>query len=475
MATLLAGSLILYGCEPQSLLQRILKEQRLYAAVLDHPSVYFVEDDHQAGFEYELLQGFAQSLGVQLVIRALPDTAALRRAVASGAAQIALAGHLQPRHLGSTDISYPVHYASTRVYLVSRQHQQWAKLSAQAQINTVILGGARHQELLLQLQSTQLPQLHWQPLPDDQQGDSAAALEQLDEGLIDLLLINQTEFDRHKTFFPQIRILKTLSQGEAFAWMMANSEDHSLADAAQDYLQHAHKSGVLGQLTERYFGHLQQLDYVGNQTFERHMRSRLPQYQAWFEAAAHRHDLDWRLLAAIGYQESHWRARAVSPTGVKGLMMLTLPTAKDLGIDNRLDAQQSIQGGADYFAQLLARLPVDIDPLDRTWLALAAYNIGFYHLEDARRLAHQHNLSADRWGSVKQTLPLLEQKHWYDRLPYGYARGREAVLYVHNIRRYYDVLRWHFPQDEPKLLSRLQQDNLPQLPRFNWTGITGPR
>jgi membrane-bound lytic murein transglycosylase F len=103
---------------------------------------------------------------------------------------------------------------------------------------------------------------------------------------------------------------------------------------------------------------------------------------------------------------------------------------------------QSIKGGALYFQQQLEKIPARITEPDRTWFALAAYNIGYGHLEDARILTQQQGRNPDKWLDVKQSLPLLENDAWFTQTKYGYARGEEPVIYVENIRSYYDLLVW---------------------------------
>ena len=152
--------------------------------------------------------------------------------------------------------------------------------------------------------------------------------------------------------------------------------------------------------------------------------------------------MDWRFLAAISYQESYWNPKAKSPTGVRGMMMLTLPTAKELGVANRLDPLQSLRGGARYYKKLYARLPGGIEAPDRAWFALAAYNIGLGHLEDARVITEKRGGNPNLWKDVKESLPLLRQRKWYKQTRYGYARGDEPVRYVENIRSYYSLLTW---------------------------------
>ena len=175
-------------------------------------------------------------------------------------------------------------------------------------------------------------------------------------------------------------------------------------------------------------------------TFRRRLVSHLPRYEPLFRREAEKVAIDWRLLAAIGYQESLWNSRAKSPTGVRGLMMLTQATAKQMKVTNRLDPEQSIRGGAKYFSRVLKRVPESVPEPDRTWLALAAYNVGLGHVEDARIITQQRGGDPDRWIDVKESLPLLARKKWYKQTKYGYARGWEPVKYVENIRQYYDYL-----------------------------------
>jgi membrane-bound lytic murein transglycosylase F len=159
---------------------------------------------------------------------------------------------------------------------------------------------------------------------------------------------------------------------------------------------------------------------------------------------------DGRLLAAIGYQESHWDPAAISPTGVRGLMMLTRNTASVLGVEDRIDPAQSIPGGAKYLEQLKARLPSSIKEPDRTWFALASYNVGYGHVQDARAITEQMGKEPDLWAHVKDNLPLLAQHSWYSNTRHGYARGWEPVMYVENIRNYYDILVWLTEGDDSK-------------------------
>ena len=182
------------------------------------------------------------------------------------------------------------------------------------------------------------------------------------------------------------------------------------------------------------------LSDFNNRRFTRHIKTRLPQYREQFKQAGEKYGLPWVLLAAQAYQESRWNRNARSPTGVRGLMMLTRDTASDLGIKNRLDPRKSIRGGARYLARLYAQLPSNIQDPDRMYFALSAYNVGMGHVKDAQILAVRLKKDPTKWNDLKTVLPLLAKKKYYKTLPNRYARGWEPVQYVKRIRGYREVL-----------------------------------
>jgi membrane-bound lytic murein transglycosylase F len=210
---------------------------------------------------------------------------------------------------------------------------------------------------------------------------------------------------------------------------------------------------VLEDAQQRFYTPNKNLDQVGMFQFLEHLRERLPPLLPYFRESGSSEELDWRLLAAMGYQESNWDPDAASYTGVRGIMMLTNRTAAQLGIDNRLDPEQSIAGGARYIRDLRSRIPSRIAEPDRTWMALAAYNMGMGHLEDARVLTQIQNMNPDSWADVRQSLDLLSQEQWHQRTQNGYARGFEARQYVHNISKYLEVLVWMDTRAHPLLAA----------------------
>jgi len=288
--------------------------------------------------------------------------------------------------------------------------------------------------------------------------DKDDVLELLWQQVVDYTVLHAHEAALKRRFLPELRTAFELGTPQRLAWALPLDEDDSLLVEAGAFFAGLEDSGELARLLERYYGHLQQLDYVSVRRFMNAVVNRLPRYRPLFELAEARTGIDWRLLAAMGYQESHWQPDAESPTGVRGLMMLTQATAEQVGVEDRLDPGESIDGGARYLRGILDRLPGHIAEPDRTWLALAGYNVGYGHLEDARTLALDEGADPSHWLDVKQFLPLLREETWYQKTRYGFARGDEPVTYVDNIRGYYDILVWltldrSRPEEKPRRIA----------------------
>jgi membrane-bound lytic murein transglycosylase F len=266
-----------------------------------------------------------------------------------------------------------------------------------------------------------------------------------------------------QSLYPRLKVAFDLGSSQDMVWYLPPGEDNLRLKARMDvFLEQLQADGTLDMLRETYFGHARTVSRIGSHTFTRNMRKTLPKYRALIQQVAEEYQMDWHLLAAMAYQESHWNPKAESPTGVRGMMMLTVPTAKETGVTNRLDAGQSLRGGARYFKNTKRRLPDDIYEPDRTYMALAAYNIGRGHLEDARVLTERQGGDPHLWTDVLERLPLLQKSRHYETLKHGYARGQEAATYVQNIRHYYGILQWQDIASNKPLPPIRAEDYLPE-------------
>ena len=180
-------------------------------------------------------------------------------------------------------------------------------------------------------------------------------------------------------------------------------------------------------------------DKPGMSVFLKRIDSRLPKYKTLFVEAASNIDVDWTLLAAISYQESHWDPKAISNTGVRGMMMLTQKTAKEMGIKKRTNPEESILGGAKYFQKTMNRLPNEIGKLDRIWLSLAAYNLGFKNIELARLKAESEGFNPNLWNDVSLSLEKI-LKDRYGKESHEFVKHKQVVEYVDRVNLFYTTL-----------------------------------
>jgi membrane-bound lytic murein transglycosylase F len=424
------------------------------------PSTYFTDHQGQAaGFEHDLLQAFArtQNWRIHWVEKNRPD--ALFELLDSYQIHLAAAALPQAvvrnRHL----IAGPVLF-ETPVHIVYRTADKRPRdITELAGRRLALIIGSGHTPLLMR-HKRKHPGLSWAALENVWPEELLAELQ---AGHYDAVVINGMDFDALRNFYPELAVAFDLGDTQKIVWALPPRTPPALQNALASFVKQAHEDGTIARAYERYFGHVRRLDSSDILGIVQRRPQRLPPLRRHFHEAQTLTGLDWRLLAAIGYQESQWDAFATSPTGVRGLMMLTAETADRMGVDNRLDARQSILGGARYLAMLKETLPARIPEPDRTWLALAAYNQGQGHMEDARRIAEARGGDPDSWADVKEALPYLSRGTYARVTKYGYARGHEALGFAENIRNYYDILLRLEPAYDPliNLGTSVDEDVVP--------------
>ncbi|WP_404414698.1 membrane-bound lytic murein transglycosylase MltF [Marinospirillum sp.] len=444
---------MLAGCSQVDPLEKVLEKGRLSVALRSSPAVFYEHREGHAGFEYELIKSFAEHLGVELKITVAETQQEMEELLQSGQVDLVAGGlgltqDLQERFT----LTQPLLESSQMVVYRRGHYRPRAWEDIEEDTDLAVLTGSRQAEVLRN-QQTAYPQLSWIETEDLAVTD---LLKLVQDGELDYALVSAQDFNLNRFFFPRVGVAFDAQAPASLVWMLpAEAEGSQLSSIANGFIDYADQNGKIAQVRERYYRHEKHLEYVGAPLFLRHVRNRLPQYEKHFKEAAAEQELDWLLLAAVGFQESHWRRNAVSPTGVRGLMMLTQRTAGELGV-NRLDPFESIEGGARYLRHLYNRVPDQIQGSDRIYMALAAYNVGYGHLEDARRITEGQGHDPDRWEDVAKHLPLLTQRKWYGKTRFGYARGNEPVAYVKNIRRYLEILEWH-QRSQENFLEQLEE------------------
>lgn len=437
--------LLLSSCnEPETELERVKKQGTLTVVTRNAATTYYEGPRGYTGLEYDLVRGFAKEQGLKLEIVVATNVSDVLSMLAEGKADLAAAGlTITPSREQWARFTPP--YQEITQQLVYRTGTRHPRTLDKLDGILEITANSSHEEQLHALHG-EYHNLNWR---ENQELESEDLLTLVWEKMIDYTIADSNEVAMYRRFYPELRIAFDISKPQQLAWAFPKGTDDSLYLAASDYFKRLKEEGRLARLIERYYGHLEDFDYVGTRTYMRHIRERLPKYRGMFEYAAEEFGIDWRLLAAAAYQESHWDPDAVSPTGVRGMMMLTEATASYLGIDERTDPVQSIRGGALYIKLLLKKIPERIKDPDRSWLALASYNVGFGHLEDARVITQRQGGDPDSWKDVKEHLPLLRKRKWHSQTKHGYARGNETVRYVENIRSYYDILVWLTDRERP--------------------------
>jgi membrane-bound lytic murein transglycosylase F len=459
---------ILYAQYGDSQLERIYQKDEIRFILRDTPSNYYAGGDELDGFEYKLAELYAEYLNVKLNIVVAENFKDVLHLLYSDQGDLAAASLTAgaERH---PPIRYSDIYQIVQEWVVyfsdTKKPQNINDLSKGV---TVVSAESSYANSLEKL-SEKNPQLKYKI---DDEHETFELLEQVTQGKIDYTIVDSHELEQFRRFHPNLRVgfafkaeqglalgfkpmsyytgifnilenLKKYNIGVAKLTLLQNKLplDNSLVKSTNKFINKMRDSGDLEYWLDVYYGHLLDFDYQDTTAFAQRKEQYLPIYKSNFIKAAE-DDLDWKLLAAIGYQESHWNKNAVSPTGVRGLMMLTTSTARSVSVKNRQDPTQSIFGGARYYRRMYDLLPKDIEEPDRTWMALASYNIGLGHILDVRKWVEAAGKNPNQWNEIREMLPNKTKASWYRKSKHGFARGYEAIHYVENIRRYYDLLKY---------------------------------
>lgn len=401
------------------------------------PTSYYEDaEGNYAGLEHDLAELFAKELGLKLRFIVAKRFDEIIPILERQQAHFAAAGlSITPAREKTLRFSLPYQAVQQQV-VFNTDFKKPANLQALIGKKLSVVAGSSYVERLIEAKK-QLPQLNWE---ESATQESEELLDKLAANGLDAVIADSNIVDVVQNFHPNLGVAFEFGKPEQLAWAFPKNADPYLYEKSKLFFKRIQKDGTLKRLIERYYGHVKRLDRPDIEGFLDKMRSTLPRFEHMFQQAQEITGADWRLIAALGYQESHWDPLATSPTGVRGLMMLTGDTADRMGVNDRLDPKQSIMAGAEYFMDMKDMIPDRIPEPDRTWLALATYNVGYGHLEDARILAQRKKFSPDTWSDLKKTLPLLSKFEYHSTVKHGYARGGEPVIFVENIRTYYDIL-----------------------------------
>lgn len=415
----------------------VQENRELVVITRNSPTTYY-EDAHgnYAGLEYDLVNLFAKELGVGVRFVVATEFNKILPSLTRKQVHLAAAGLTVTPEREKTIRFGPAYQTVQQQIVYNGLGLKPDNIEELVGEKIEVIAGSSYAERIRQVKK-QYPKLEWHEVSTV---EIEELLEKVADGEVNYAIADSHFVAMAQNFFPDLEVAFNLGKPEQLAWAFPKDVDPYLFEKAQAFFARIQQDGTLRRLLDRYYGHIERLNRADVVGFLEKMNSELPRYRKLFQQAQEITEIDWRLLAALGYQESHWDPLATSPTGVRGLMMLTADTADHLGVNDRLDPKENIPAGSSYFLTLKESLPEHVHEPDRTWIALAAYNTGLGHVEDARTLAQRQKLNPDSWPDLKKVLPLLSKTVHHATLKHGYARGGEAVIFVENIRTYYDIL-----------------------------------
>ena len=425
------------------------KTPELVVVTRNSPTTRYIgPEGSYVGFEQDLVDLFAREMGMKVRMVVRDRLSDIVPTIEHGYAHLAAAG-ISLTQARQAQVSFSPSYLTVRKAVVYNTDKPRPRnLSDLAFKKVAVLGGSSTAEQL-RIEARGVKGLRWKEVPA---ANIDHLIQDLSEGKLDYVVSDSHAAELARNFYPNIATAFSFGVPEPLAWALAKDAHPKLVLAVHEFFERIRKNGTLHMLLDRHFGHVQRLTQGDVVALLSKRENVLPQYAAAFKEAQEISNIDWRLIAALGFQESHWDPTATSPTGVRGLMMLTSSTADRLGVTDRLDPYQNILAGARYLQMLRQTLPERIPEPDRTWMALASYNVGYGHLEDARTLAQRQRLNPDSWADLKKVLPLLARSDYYTTLKYGFARGGEAVILTENVRNFYDILQ-RFEEPHRPLLA----------------------
>lgn len=437
---------------------------------LNSPTTYYYNGDKElAGIEYDLAMLFVKSLGAayQAKFLVVNNISQVLPALESGEADIA-ASDLSITTAREKAVSFAKPYQTIQQELIYNKElnaRPTKNLLDLTGTSLVVPAGTSFAERLKKIRTTK-PGIEWEERPNV---NTEQLIEAVANGDIEYTIADSHLISIMQNYYPNLEVAMPLGEPEQIAWALPKSSKlkallsknplskkqsaelkDDLAAKVDAFFVRIQKDGTLRNVLDRYLGNAKRLDPVDIKAFLIRSRTLLPPYVRLFKQAQEMTDIDWRLLAAISYQESHWNTFNTSPTNVRGLMMLTEDTADLMGVTDRLDPKQSIPAGAKYIMKLKETIPKQITEPDRTFMALAAYNIGYAHVEDARVLAQRQHLNPNSWADIKKTLVMLNNPDYYTTVKFGYASGGAPVIFVESIRSYQRILERYQPSHDPR-------------------------
>lgn len=418
-----------------TVLERIKRTGILRLITDNSINTYYYHNGHPTGFEYELALAFADYLNVELDV-VVPGWNNMFTCLEQGKGDFIAAG-LVITEEGIEKVNFSIPYMTSRQHVIFNQKDSGPGTienltsitlhvnrgtSYHSRISELIKSGIRLNYILYENISTEelIRMIHDKEIKYTIATDTLALLS--------------------RRYYPDIRIGIPIREKEPLAWAVSK-KDPEMLEQVNKFFLYAGQTGLLKKITDKYFANINNPDPFDVKKFHQIIDTRLPEYKELIYKEAIKYELDWKLMAAVVYQESQFDPEATSFNNVKGLMQITTMAAEEMGISDRFKPSENIKAGIQYFDKMIKKFEYLEDDHEKILFALVSYNIGYGHVSDAIKIAEDMGLDPTKWQSLKKTLPLLSKSSYYTRARNGYTRGLESVQYVERILTYYDVLK----------------------------------
>ena len=419
----------------------------LRVALMVHPTIYYTDPNGElAGLEYDLISAFAKTQSSRLDIKTFATPDAARLALFRGEVDVVAMGNTADG-LSATELATKARYQESAWVLLNSPQKFTPRSFAEVSPKRVAVSS----RIYTHPRMAELRRKHATVLfVEDTKNDDESLIAAVGDDEVQYAIVEGDTFNASRHFHYDAQRAFIVQPAMSRVWLFAHHAA-TVRDNANAFLTRITRDGQITRVLDRYFGFPQKISPVDIEVFSERVNTVLPRYRTWFQQAQETYGIEWRLLAAVSYQESHWEADATSETGVRGIMQFTEDTAKRFNVD-RLDPRSSILGGARYLTELKRNgLAARIQEPDKTWFALAAYNIGLGHVENARVLTQRAKKNPDMWPDVRRHLPLLIKPEISAQFKTGPCRCGMPVEYVESVRAYYDVLLRLEAPYQPKL------------------------
>ena len=422
------------SCSEKNSIEKIKQTGELKVLTRNNAHCYYTYRDNPFGFEYDLARAFSDHLGVVLNV-VTPTWEGLTTALFSGKGNL-VAASVTISESREQRLNFSDEYLTVQQKIILHKNNNQIERLEDLDGKTIhVRQGTSYEERLKELQaqgSSLIIKLH-ENTPTEE------FIRMVSEKEIEATVADSNIALLNRRYYPDVRIAFPIEEKQSLGWIVKDG-DTALLNEINIFFREIKENGTFARIYEKYYANVEIFDYVDLKKFHARLKTRLPRYEKIIRMTSKKYGFDWRLIAAVIYQESHFDPLATSYTGVRGLMQLTQSTAKQMGVENRLDPEQSIRGGVKYLSRLYKKYD-EAEKSDRLLIALASYNVGRGHILDAQKIAKEKNLDPNVWSDLEQILPLLSYPEYYKKTAYGYCRGTEPVRYINRILTYYDILK----------------------------------